>query len=293
MTAPAEQFARDGYTVVSDLIEEAELADLRRALEETIAKVNRDPDAYLTRYTIKDESTVDTWGVNDLLSPVLYDPAYAQVFENRKLLDLVEETMGGPLRFWAAHALWSPNRLDYDLNWHRDFGDDDRYDPDGGSTHIYINICLVDDQCFHAIPGSNRRPLTEPELEQQRVAGFDPLPGEVVVRCRAGDVLLMNGHAFHRGACPAGSLRRTLHIALQPIDEPTGGHGSWKYMRAEGFLDSMMPGVRELMRRAIEWEDQNPLSLRESMRRMRISKRHQTHQARRISAPPATAGPEA
>ncbi|OLE22647.1 MAG: hypothetical protein AUG49_18315 [Catenulispora sp. 13_1_20CM_3_70_7] len=263
MRTHPRRFAEDGYTVVSGLIGQEELADLSRALEETVRRVNRDPEAYLTRYTVKSDD---------------------RLFENKALMDLVEEVMGGPLRFWAEHALWSPELVDYDLNWHRDFGDDDRHDPEGRSTHVYINICLADDECFHVIPGSNRRPLTEPELVQQRTMGFDPLPGEVVVRCRPGDVLLMNGHAFHRGACPVGVFRRTLHIALQPVDEPVGGHGSWKFMREEGFLDTMAPTVREMMRRAIEWEDANPLPLHESMRRMRISKRHQLHQARRPTA---------
>jgi hypothetical protein len=290
VSKPADQFAQDGFTVVPGLIEKGELADLSRALEETIDRVNHDPDAYITRYTIKSDSITDTWGVNDLLAPSLYDPAYGRIFENRALLDLVQEVMGGPLRFWAAHALWSPERVDYDLNWHRDFGDDDRYDPTGRSTHVYINICLLDEACFRVIPGSNRRPLTEPELAQQRAMGFEPLPGEVAVRCRAGEVLLMNGHTFHRGACSVGERRRTLHIALQPVDEPTGGHGSWKFMREEGFLDTMMPGVRELMQRAIDWEDSNPLGMRESMRRMRISKRHQLHQARRDAAGANTEG---
>lgn len=284
MSKHARQFAEDGYTVVSGLIEAEELADLSRALEETVRRVNGDPDAYITRYTVKDDSVFDTWGVNDLLSPALYDPAYDRLFENEALTELLEDVMGGPLRFWAEHALWSPELVDYDLNWHRDFGDDDRYDPDGRSTHIYVNICLADDECFRVVPGSHRRPLTGPELAQQRAMGFDPLPGEVVVRCRRGDVLLMNGHAFHRGACPVGVFRRTLHIALQPVDEPTGGHGSWKFMREPGFLDGMAPTVRELIRRAIAWEDAHPLPLNESMRRMRISKRHQLHQARRPSA---------
>jgi ectoine hydroxylase-related dioxygenase (phytanoyl-CoA dioxygenase family) len=279
VTTYAEQFARDGYTVVKGLFSGAEIAELLNALEGTISKVNADFENYLTRYTVKDEQHADTWGVNDILRPDLYHPSYGEVFEKQPLMDLIREILGERLRFWAAHALWSPELFDYDLNWHRDFGDDERYDPAGGATHCYINLALVEDRFFHIIPGSNRRPLTEAERAEQLASGFGSLPGEKVVVCGAGDVLLMNGHAFHRGSCPATEIRRTLHIALQPYDEPTGGHGSWKYIRKGGFLQTMKPTVRKLMEAMIAWEDSHPLDLPETVRRMRISKQHMDHRA--------------
>lgn len=281
MTTYAEEFARDGYTVVPGLFPAERIAAMLRALERTIRTVNADPASYVTRFTIRNEETFDTWGVNDILCPELYEPSYAEVFENDALMTIVREIMGEKVRFWAAHALWSPERVDYDLNWHRDFGDDDRYDAEGGSTHIYLNVCLVEESCFRVVPGSNRRPLTALEKAEQDAMGFAPLPGELSVDCRAGDVLLMNGHSFHRGACPAGRTRRCLHIAVQPQDEPTGGHGSWKYIRQDGFLDTMPPAVRELMENLITWEDTNPLDLVQRVRRLRISKEHKEHQARR------------
>ena len=45
MTTYAEQFARDGYTVVKGLFSGAEIAELLNALESTISKVNADPES--------------------------------------------------------------------------------------------------------------------------------------------------------------------------------------------------------------------------------------------------------
>lgn len=278
-----QEFIDRGFAIVPGLFNDRDIHRLREALERIVTKVSADPAAYDTRYTAKSDEVVDIWGVNHIFLPELYEEAIAQVFDNAGLMSVVRAVLGDKLRFWGAHALWSPRIVDYELHWHRDFGDHYRFDPSGATTHVQFNVCLFDEACFRAVPGSHRRPLTPEEQAEVDAKGLNPLPGEVVAECRAGDVLFMNAHTLHRGSCQAGLMRRTLHINLQPQDEPTGGHTSWSFMREEGYLDRMTSTVRSLMQNTIDWDDTHPLPLSEMRRRMRISRDIKQHEARRVT----------
>ncbi|MDF3290294.1 phytanoyl-CoA dioxygenase family protein [Streptomyces silvisoli] len=279
MESEIRRFIDDGYVIVRGIFSEEELAPLRAALARVRQKVDDRPHAYETRFTTDDGTTVDTWGVNHVFSPELYEGEFSRVFERPDVMDLARALLGERLRFWGGHALWAPRSVRYELNWHRDFGDYDFFQPNGESTHVQFNVCLLADACFRVIPGSHRRPLTAQEAQQQAARGTDALPGEVVARCEPGDVLFMNAHTLHRGSCEVGTLRQTLHLSLQPFDEPTGGHTSWRFMRADGYLDMLSPAVQDLMRNSIAWDDAHPLSLAESLRRTRAAREIKKHRA--------------
>lgn len=279
MSDQLDAFIRDGLTILHGVFSDDETAELRSAFTRVVDKVNADPERYEARYTLRENGEADTWGVNHIFAPDLYEPALSRILEKPAIMDFAKAILGERLRFWGGHALWAPTKTDYELNWHRDFGDDDVYIEAGGDTHLQFNVCLLPDDCFRAIPGSHLRPLTAEEGHQQRVKGIAALPGEVVARCRPGDVLMMNAHTLHRGSCGVGRPRQTVHLSLQPFDEPTGGHTSWRYMRTEGYLDGLPPTMRELMRNAIAWDDAHPLSLAEARRRLRTSRDIKRHRA--------------
>lgn len=266
------EFIERGFTIVRGLFSDDELRAMSSALDNVIDQVRSAPLEYSVRNTAKDPQNQDTWGVNYIFSRELYKPAFAIPFESPALMTTLKEILGERLRFGNAHALWSPERVDYELYWHRDSSE---YRPEhtpGPRAHVQFNVCLEDDSSFRAVPGSHHRPLTDDELNLVETRQIAPLPGEEVATCRRGDVLLMNANTVHRGSCAAGTLRRTLHMSVQPYGEASGGHDSWRFMRAEGFLDEMMPAVRELMENLIQWDDTHPLPPSERMARLRLSR---------------------
>lgn len=164
--------------------------------------------------------------MNHVFSLPLYEKAFSRVFENDDVMDFVHAALGHDLRFFVAHALWSPT-VDYELYWHRDFGDDDKFSQSGASTHVQFNVCLLDDVAFRAVPGSHRRPLSPREQEQLETKGLEPLPGEVVAACTRGDIRFMNARTLHRGSCTSG--RVTSDAALQTCSRWTNPSSRMKF----------------------------------------------------------------
>jgi hypothetical protein len=106
------------------------------------------------------------------------------------------------------------------------------------------------------------------------------LAGEQILSCEVGDLLVVNAHLLHRGTCPTDTPRRTIHIELQACNEQTGGQTSWQYMREPGYIDGLPPVTQELMRNAVSWDDNHPLSLGEVLRGRRLSRDIASHEAR-------------
>jgi len=268
-SAQAEAFHRDGFVRIPGLFSPAEVAPALAALEELRATVLARPEKHAVRYSSRPPGPIDVWGVSNIMTPGLYDDRLAEVLAHPGLLGFVQEVLGPRLRFWTAHALWSPEMVDYELSWHKDNEEHEYYEASGRPTHVQFNVCLTADDAFRVVPGSHRRPLTDAEREEIGRLGSGELPGEVLVPCEAGDVLFFNHHAVHRGSCENGGPRRTLHMNLQAANEPVGGQTSWKFMREPGYLETVHPTLREMMRRTIEWDDAHPISRAEAMRRLR------------------------
>ncbi|MFF2154412.1 phytanoyl-CoA dioxygenase family protein [Paenibacillus chitinolyticus] len=271
-TTQVKQFYELGYLILPKIIS-ADLIDrLKQALEQTREKVNQTPTEYNARLITKQGEVSDTWGVNNIFSPQLYDRCYDDIMSEDKILKPIQDLIGKELRFWGAHALWSPQQNDYELYWHRDMVTPEIYEPTGKPNHVQCNIPTFIDNCFHVIPGSHRRPPTEQELTQMKNGESNELPNEVVVTCFPGDVLLMNAWTIHRGVCSFNQIRRTMHFCLQPKNELYGGKASPSWMRDKTYLNSLNDSTRELMRNLINWDDEHPLSHDELIELRRKSK---------------------
>lgn len=280
LDAHVEEFFTNGYTVVPGVFTEDEVATFLAANERIVQKVRSTPERFVgSRYTARQDGQVDTWGVNNIFMPDLYEPELAKIFGHHGFMEPVHAILGPRLRFWSAHSLWSPHHVDYELNWHKDNHEHEHYDPDGKPRHVQFNVCLSEDNSFHAIPGSHRRPLTDRERAEIETLGTGRMPGEVVVDCRPGDVIYMNYHMVHRGSCRAGVFRRTLHMNVQSQEEPTGGQTSLTWMRDPEYLDGVEPALAALMRNAIAWDDSHPIGRAEARRRMRVRQDVRRHVA--------------
>lgn len=74
-----KQFADQGYTVVRGVFSPDEVSVMLAASERVIGKVRADPMSFdpptVPRFTSRAVGELDTWGVDNMFAPRLYDPA--------------------------------------------------------------------------------------------------------------------------------------------------------------------------------------------------------------------------
>lgn len=269
-----QSYHKDGFILLKNVISAEDLERLRSAIELVYQKVNSDPLQFKTRYTQKDED-YDTWGVADILSPELRHPSFDELLAIPKIMSPISQIIGDQLRFWTMHSFWAPQKVDYNLVWHRDQQDPYDFDQQGQTTFLLANLSLYEDEAFKAVPGTHIRALNEQELQAILNRESDPLPNEVTLYCEPGDLVLFNALILHRGSTKAGSERRTVHFSLQAKDETKGGYTSRPWMKDEAYRESLHPVTQELITSLIEWEDANPI--KKSLAGMRRAYRDHNH----------------
>ena len=143
---------------------------------------------------------------------------FAKLYFGNAIIGVVKELLGLNLYdprseegivMELFNLLVSPSgKQDFELRWHRDDirwevdEEDERRQldeksPGGRQAHTQYNIALFEDESLVVVPGSHRRVRTEIER------GADPyekeLPGQVVVKMKAGDAVFYDSNIVHRG----------------------------------------------------------------------------------------------
>ncbi|KAL4980106.1 hypothetical protein BDW66DRAFT_167175 [Aspergillus desertorum] len=204
------------------------------------------------------------WGVQHLLHPDMPGREdFARFYFDDRVLGVVEELLGldsadrggradneEMLVMELFNLLVAPETHDFALRWHRDDIPETvspveekkllaSKSPGGRQSHAQYNLALCDDASLIVVPGSHRRVRTETE----RAA--DPyengLPGQLVVKLKAGDAVFYDSNILHRGVYKAKEeggkeSRLTLHgsVGIKETDEGKGD-GSEK-VRATAVL---------------------------------------------------------
>ncbi|MGG0263010.1 phytanoyl-CoA dioxygenase family protein [Bacillus mycoides] len=273
-------FNDNGYLLMRNFISSGTRKILLQAVEQIKNRVNSHPHKYSTRYTFFSNSEWDTWGVNEIFGPELYEDSFGDFLGDPTLLSIIKELLDcEELRFWVASLLWAPEKVNYDLYWHRDDPDSAVYTPSGKANHVQFNVALTKDTSFWVIPGSHKRPLNELEQLVERSKEIVSLPDQINVECNPGDIIFMNAWTLHRGSCSSTDVRRTLHMNVQPKNETYGGHTSQSWMKDSNHLNRMNSNVKQLILNLVEWDNLHPLSEEEISQEKVFFDRIKKHQA--------------
>ncbi|KAF2744024.1 phytanoyl-CoA dioxygenase family protein [Sporormia fimetaria CBS 119925] len=151
------------------------------------------------------------------------------------------------------------------LRWHRDDiaadatkeEEEARLCPPEGkpsAKHTQWNLALYDDASLIVVPGSHRRARTE--VERNAHPYEDDMPGQMVVRLKAGEVVFYDNNILHRGVYDSSVERATLHGSVGSVgggerarNVLQHGVGEWvggiKYLEGEEEWMRVAEGMRE------------------------------------------------
>jgi len=252
----ARSFHRDGFLVLRGAFRGDRLVELRDHALALKDRVQADPVEGMRYWyggSVKREkipSAADaarySWGINEITRPGLFDPMLIDAIGTEPLLAVLETVLEAP-RAWGQKLLWAPKTTHYDLHWHRDT--DHRFDAlmpykPAANDHVQFNGALEPDDSFMVVPGSHRRAITDRERGILHGDNRGELPGQIRVSLEPGDVVLMDAHAVHRGSCPPGSPRLSLHYSFQAQWVPLKPWGCHDWHCSEEFIGSLDPRVR-------------------------------------------------
>lgn len=254
------QWRTQGYVTVPHLIS-ADRADHLRVICDDILAQWRVQDPQTGQPGDKPDATVMRH---------LNHPAYFQAHPERlgevldaaadpRTLEVVQAILGEPPLFRCTSLFFNPSGIDLDGNWHRDsqFSAQDDAAEKGMLTAagndgsgMQFQIALVPSNDIEIVPGSHLRWDTDAEYAIRKADGgknnrANTMPGAMRVHQEAGDAILFNPMALHRGRYRSSILRRTLMLTYTKTSEPWFdffSNQSW--FSQPGYLSQLKAGTR-------------------------------------------------
>lgn len=181
-------FAAQGYLMIEDALDAAQLAAVRAATDEAEARWRDDPSLPGVRIPefLEIEAIMD-------YHPVLFD-----LVEQPHVFPRVREVLGTDIALLDhAYYITPPGgSLDGDA-WHRDVRTPGVYHP-GSTVMVRVMYALTDiapdGGATLVLPGSHRFTAA---VKEPKVAAPEAMPGHVVLSCRAGAAYFFNGNLLH------------------------------------------------------------------------------------------------
>jgi len=217
-------FKRWGYLVVEDAIQESEVEDFRRGLDNV--------------FSVKKEQFI-----HELLEQ---DECFTPLLENPKVLHRMQAILGSCIQLHSATGrIVMPGAEDQ--NWHRDVpwpvspeGTPYGALPGQINCGFYLDELTDENGPIVIVPGSHRVPFRPPTCH----ANF---PDELRIHALPGQAIMFDGCLYHRGAANRSQNRRRVCLmcyqpawmkSREPFDGPFA-----KRMREEGSdIQKMLMG---------------------------------------------------
>ena len=203
------QFAEHGVVVVPGFLDHEQVALLHREIDAHYGPLVRERFGIeaVSQAAIEMDCEVITWDpLGEEVEPfqvLAADPRLATL--TRELIG--EFSAPGSLLMWSVGG-------GKGQAWHQDCPPDD---PSQFNLNrlFYLQDTEVDDGAVVVVPGSHRMGRISPGAPQA------PIPGEVMLTPRAGTLVLLHGHIYHR-VTPNVSLRPRVSVNLRayPADVP-------------------------------------------------------------------------
>jgi phytanoyl-CoA hydroxylase len=180
-------FETNGYLVIPNALDAAELARLRAAADRAEAVWRADPSRLGQRKP----------NLEQVQAPIEYDDVFLDLLAHPKVFPIVREMLGDDVSMIDNDYFISPPRTGTHAHWHHDVGMAGVYhprsvlmvkvfylltdvSPEGGGTAI--------------LPGSHRFPL---DFRLPKVENPADMPGHKKMAYPAGTAWMFNGRMFH------------------------------------------------------------------------------------------------
>lgn len=263
---------RDGFVVLpASLFPSFDLENLRAAATRMTAAARSGAWPYIRTLPKQfppwpSDPSNGIWGVQHLLHPSNPDHLiFAKSYFDAELMKYVAALIGcseDDMVMELYNMLVRPEK-EFSLRWHRDdipptATDEEEMQKLGKpGLHAQWNLALYDDASLVVIPGSHKRPRTATEREADPYA--PELPGQLVVRLKAGEVAFYNNNILHRGVYDPTKERMTLHGSMgttlgsgeRARNVLQHGVGEWVGQYDFGEFDEEMKRRAEAMRRRL------------------------------------------
>jgi len=200
-----QQFWEDGFIIVENLLDEAEVAALRQRAE----WVSSGEAAHVPKQLLQVEPQVaqgvtqaQTYAdsLRKMSHLAFYDEVFAAHARNPKVLDIIESLLGPDLKLYQDQLFMKPPRVGSRQRYHQDMPLGFHIDPpDMVTCWAALDDSTIENGCLWMLPGTHKFGITEEsewaKYEQMSLDGR--LPEEKPIEMKTGSCSFHHGLILH------------------------------------------------------------------------------------------------
>jgi ectoine hydroxylase-related dioxygenase (phytanoyl-CoA dioxygenase family) len=217
--AQLDQYDRDGYIVVPDVLSADEVAELRRATDQMIEGargVRENNDVY----DLEPSHTPAMPRVRRIKTPDKWHPAYAKTVGHPGIVAVLKDLWGPNIRYDLSKLNLKAAGYGSPVEWHQDWAFYPHTNDDLAAVGIMIDDIDMDNGPMLVLPGSHKGPVHDHHTGGKFCGAIDPVKTNLDWKAakpalgRAGSITVHHVRAVH-GSAPNNSNRQRRFLLHQ------------------------------------------------------------------------------
>lgn len=211
-----ETYRRDGFLVIENVLDAAEVASLKRVTDEFVER-SRTVREHTKVYDLEPGHSADEPRVRRIKAPHLHDPVYASLVKHPRILAVLQALIGPSVRFDTSKLNLKSANYGAAVEWHQDWPFYPHTNDDLAAVGVMIDDMRMVNGPLLCIPGSHRRAIYDHHDADGIFCGaMDPTKAEVdfssAVACtgRAGSISIHHVRTVHGSAINTSTVPRRL-----------------------------------------------------------------------------------
>ena len=226
-------YRREGYIVVHDVLDAAELEGLRAARDALLEGAHGVAD-HTALFDLEDTHTPEAPRVRRLKLPHRHHPAFAELIRSPKLLALMTPLLGPSVRMHTSKLNLKSAAYGAPVEWHQDWAFYPHTNDDVLAVGVLLDDFTPDNGPMMVVPGTHFGPVHDHHHAGVFVGAVDParvadeLGRAVPLLARAGSITLHHARLLHGSALNTSGRPRSflLYEAMAADAWPLAG-GHW------------------------------------------------------------------
>jgi phytanoyl-CoA hydroxylase len=213
--AQIEEYDRIGAIVVPDVLNAAELAELRTVTDGFVARA-RQVTQHDAIYDLEDSHTPQLPRVRRIKAPHLHHEAYARLVRHPRIVAILQSLWPSGVRFDTAKLNMKSAGFGAAVEWHQDWAFYPHTNDDLAAIGVMMDDMELANGPLLIVPGSHKGPVFDHHAEGAFCGAMDPARGDcdyasaVPLTGRAGSITLHHVRAVHGSAPNLSNKERRL-----------------------------------------------------------------------------------
>jgi phytanoyl-CoA hydroxylase len=246
LTAEQRKFYDDnGYIIIEDFLKQGELATLLGKLDALVEEKARGLNNDAGDFNLEKKAggiqgeAIGAGILRKIQSIVDHCPAFAELAEFDRLLDLVEDLIGPTIYYHSSKLMFKPAKHGGIKPWHQDYAYWASTKPEQVTCWLALDNATLENGCMQLIPGSHKWGLVKHgQAELQIDLKNVPQEKVLVAPMKAGSLLCFHVLTLHySGPNRSDKSRRAFIVDYDPnkrMDVKKGEFAGDRLLRENG-----------------------------------------------------------